>query len=260
MLHRFALQFGNPDEVVVGYGDWNDTAFRRRRGKASTVKGASIRKLLRKFGFKVFLVDEFKTSKCCSACVSRNDEGICSNPERIKVTDPHWKKKLQKEEKELKKEIMEHNQLDNIVERNFDDEWTKQLPLSKERLKSKKVSPWGLVECAKCHVLWNRDFNSAINIYNIVNGTIQGQGRPAILERPKSQTTPVVDGGNTDQIPKKKTVSKGKGKAKRPLTKVRGPNKCGICFRPGHNRATCPNKPKKDVPKDSHVNHKDQES
>ncbi|KAL0236379.1 hypothetical protein GEMRC1_002961 [Eukaryota sp. GEM-RC1] len=105
MLHRFALQFGNPDEVVVGYGDWNDTAFRRRRGKASTVKGASIRKLLRKFGLKVFLVDEFKTSKCCSACVSRNDEGICSNPERIKVTDPHWKKKLQKEEKELKRKL-----------------------------------------------------------------------------------------------------------------------------------------------------------
>ncbi|KAL0244953.1 hypothetical protein GEMRC1_009033 [Eukaryota sp. GEM-RC1] len=131
-------------------------------------------------------------------------------------------------------------------------------------LRRRKISPKSSkkkgIECAKCHVLWNRDFNSAINIYNIVNGTIQGQGRPAVLERPKSQTTPVVDGGNTDQIPKKKTVSKGKGKAKRPLTKVRGPNKCGICFQPGHNRATCPNKPKKDVPKDSHVNQKDQES
>ncbi|KAL0246665.1 hypothetical protein GEMRC1_007876 [Eukaryota sp. GEM-RC1] len=155
---------------------------------------------------------------------------------------------------------MEHNQLDNIVERNFDEEWTYQLPILKERLKNNKVSPWGLVECAKCHVLWNRDFNSAINIYNIVHGTIQGQGRPAVLERPKSQTTPVVDGGNTDQIPKKKTVSKGKHKAKRPLTTVRGPNKCGICFRPGHNKTTCPNRPKKDVPKDSHVNQKDQES
>ncbi|KAL0246555.1 hypothetical protein GEMRC1_007767 [Eukaryota sp. GEM-RC1] len=155
---------------------------------------------------------------------------------------------------------MEHNHLDNIVERNFDEEWTDQLPFSKERLKNNKVSPWGLVECAKCHVLWNRDFNSAINIYNIVNGTIQGQGRPAILERPKSQTTPVVDGGNTDQIPKKKTVSKGKGKAKRPPTTVRGPNKCRICSQPGHNKTTCPNKPKKDVPKDSHVNQKDQES
>ncbi|KAL0237767.1 hypothetical protein GEMRC1_012241 [Eukaryota sp. GEM-RC1] len=97
---------------------------------------------------------------------------------------------------------MEHNHLENIVERNFDEELTDQLPLSKERLKNNTVSPWALVKCAKCHVLWNRDFNSAINIYIIVHGTI--------LERSKSQTTPVVDGGNTDQIPKKKTVSKGK--------------------------------------------------
>ncbi|KAL0237716.1 hypothetical protein GEMRC1_012190 [Eukaryota sp. GEM-RC1] len=99
MLHRFALQLGNPDEVVVGYGDWNDTAFRRRRGKTSAVKGASIRKLLRKFEFKVVSVDEFMTNKCCSACVSRYDEGICSNHDWVTVTDPNWKKKLQQEEK-----------------------------------------------------------------------------------------------------------------------------------------------------------------
>ncbi|KAL0235592.1 hypothetical protein GEMRC1_002174 [Eukaryota sp. GEM-RC1] len=103
LVHRFALQYGDPDEVVVGFGDWNDTLFRRRRGKASTVKGATLRNLLRKLGFKVFLVDEFMTSKCCSACADENQEGICSNPDFVKVIDPLWKKKLQKEEKKLKK-------------------------------------------------------------------------------------------------------------------------------------------------------------
>ncbi|KAL0244734.1 hypothetical protein GEMRC1_008816 [Eukaryota sp. GEM-RC1] len=120
--------------------------------------------------------------------------------------------------------------------------------VAKEKSDTNKVSPWGLVECAKCNVLWNKDFNSPINIYNIVHGPIQGQGRPSILERPKSQTTHIVDGGNTDQIPKKKTVIKGKSNGKRPLTTVRGPNNCRKCSQRGHNRTTCPNNPRKDVP------------
>ncbi|KAL0239984.1 hypothetical protein GEMRC1_010092 [Eukaryota sp. GEM-RC1] len=269
LVHRLALQYGDPDEVVVGFGDWTDTQFRRRRGKASTVKGATLRNLLRKFGFKVFLVDEFMTSKCCSACAAENQEGICSNPDFVKVIDPLWKKKLQKEEKKLKKEIMEHNQLDNVVKRNFEDEWTKQLPFMKARLQSNKVSPWGLVQCAKCHVLWNRDFNSAINIYNIVNGIIQGQGRPAVLERPKSQTITIEDGGITDQVPKKKSVSKcqfchmeGHTTAKCPQRPVppKSPRTCTICRQPGHDRNNCPSKAQKDVPKDSQVENEEPES
>ncbi|KAL0245053.1 hypothetical protein GEMRC1_009133 [Eukaryota sp. GEM-RC1] len=139
----------------------------------------------------------------------------------------------------------------------------------KERLKSKKVSPWGLVQCAKCHVLWNRDFNSAINIYNIVNGIIQGQGRPAVLERPKSQTITIEDGGITDQVPKKKSVSKcqfchmeGHTTAKCPQRPVppKSPRTCTICRQPGHDRRNCPSKAQKDVPKDSQVENEEPES
>ncbi|KAL0235084.1 hypothetical protein GEMRC1_001666 [Eukaryota sp. GEM-RC1] len=67
MLERFNLTYGPPEDVVIGYGDWSSKG-KTRKGKTSTVRGAEIRKMLRRYGYQIFLVDEYRTSKCCSKC------------------------------------------------------------------------------------------------------------------------------------------------------------------------------------------------
>jgi hypothetical protein len=71
MLVSFKEKFGNPDETIVCIGDWCETEGHHRRF-VEPVKGKGFRKLFKKAGYQLFLVDEFRTSKMCSKC---EDEG-----------------------------------------------------------------------------------------------------------------------------------------------------------------------------------------
>jgi transposase len=69
MLVNFKKKFGNPDVTTVCIGDWSESYHRRF---VEPVKGKGFRKLFKKAGYKVFLVDEFDTSKKCSKCEHPN--------------------------------------------------------------------------------------------------------------------------------------------------------------------------------------------
>jgi Putative transposase DNA-binding domain len=73
MLKRFEKLFGAADEAVVCIGDWEQRQHRRFK---EPVKGRGFRTLFRRAGYKVYLVDEYHTSKKCSACSSA--DGVCS--------------------------------------------------------------------------------------------------------------------------------------------------------------------------------------
>ena len=60
LIERFKEIFGAREKVVVGIGDWEQN-----------VKGKGFRTLLRKAGYLVYLVDEFRTSCQCSHCQSK---------------------------------------------------------------------------------------------------------------------------------------------------------------------------------------------
>ena len=62
----------NPEETIIGFGDFEQ--YQHRKFK-EPVKGKGFRTLFRKAGYKVYLVDEFRTSCRCSNCES--DDGIC---------------------------------------------------------------------------------------------------------------------------------------------------------------------------------------
>lgn len=78
MLTRFQKMFGSPDEVVIGFGDFEQAKHRKYH---EPVKGRGFRTLFRKAGYPVYLVDEFRTSCRCSACEGETSTfRECVNP------------------------------------------------------------------------------------------------------------------------------------------------------------------------------------
>ena len=83
MINKFKKTFGNPEEVVICIGDWEQR--KQMKFKDPTI-GKGIRTLFRKNNYNVFLVDEFRTSCKCSNC----DGGLC---EKFRVRKHPNKKK-----------------------------------------------------------------------------------------------------------------------------------------------------------------------
>ena len=66
MMRKFRKKFGEPDQIVIGYGDFSEK--KQMRFKPPS-KGNGIRKLFSRHGYtNVFEVDEFRTSILCSKC------------------------------------------------------------------------------------------------------------------------------------------------------------------------------------------------
>ena len=70
MMSNFRKMYGNPDEVVICIGDWEQ---RQQMKYKEPTLGIGMRSLLRKNKYKVYLVDEFRSSCKCSKC----DGGVC---------------------------------------------------------------------------------------------------------------------------------------------------------------------------------------
>jgi hypothetical protein len=83
MINQFKKTFGNPDEVVICIGDWEQ---RKQMKYKEPTLGKGMRTLFRKNNYNVFLVDEFRTSCKCSNC----DGGVC---EKFRVRKHPNKKK-----------------------------------------------------------------------------------------------------------------------------------------------------------------------
>ena len=83
MINQFKKAFGNPDEVVICIGDWEQ---RKQMKYKEPTLGKGMRTLFRKNNYQVFLVDEFRTSCKCSNC----DGGVC---EKFRVRKHPNKKK-----------------------------------------------------------------------------------------------------------------------------------------------------------------------
>jgi len=70
MINNFRKTFGNPEDVVICIGDWEQK--KQMKFKEPTL-GIGMRCLFRKNNYKVFLVDEFRSSCKCSNC----NGGLC---------------------------------------------------------------------------------------------------------------------------------------------------------------------------------------
>jgi len=137
MINNFRKMFGKPEEIIICIGDWEQR--KQMKFKEPTI-GIGMRTLFRKNGYKVYLVDEYRTSCRCSKC----DGGIC---EKFMVRENPKPKK------------------------------------SDLRL------VWGLLRCKNGCGTWNRDRNSASNIYKIAYNAIHNVTRPSYLCRTMYHTT-----------------------------------------------------------------------
>ena len=70
LINNFKKMFGNPEDVVICIGDWEQK--KQMKFKEPTL-GIGMRTLFRKNNYKVFLVDEFRSSCKCSNC----NGGLC---------------------------------------------------------------------------------------------------------------------------------------------------------------------------------------
>ena len=65
MINNFKKKFGNSNNVIIAIGDYEQK--KHMKFKEPT-KGIGMRKLFRSNGYKVYLVDEYRTSCRCSNC------------------------------------------------------------------------------------------------------------------------------------------------------------------------------------------------
>lgn len=71
MINKMTEKFGESKNTVICIGDWEQK--KEMKFKEAT-KGKSFRKLLRKNGYEVYLVDEYRTSSRCSSCGGENEK------------------------------------------------------------------------------------------------------------------------------------------------------------------------------------------
>jgi transposase len=137
MINKFKKIFGKPEETIITIGDWEQ---KKQMKYKEASKGVGMRKLFRQNGYKIFLVDEFRTSCMCSNC--QNENAKCEKFLIRKNPKPY---------------------------------------------RSGNILVHGLIKCKICSNVWNRDVNSATNIYKISNSAINGIERPKYLCREKKE-------------------------------------------------------------------------
>ncbi|KAI8055234.1 hypothetical protein BDF22DRAFT_618639 [Syncephalis plumigaleata] len=143
------------------------------------IRGIGFRRLLKRHGFKVFLIDEHKTSKCCPACNNPTLEKF------KKVANPRLKKRKDSHR------IICHGLLSN----------------------KRNCSNMNAIPAAACvidpefnrydHRLWNRDMAACLNFIQIIRSVRKDKGVPTQFHRgavpPPEPSTSAKNSLNEDQ-------------------------------------------------------------
>jgi hypothetical protein len=69
LIQNFRKKFGNPDEVLIAFGDHSQTTGQMKHMEPT--KDIGMRRLFRRYGYDVYLIDEYNTSCKCSRCGER---------------------------------------------------------------------------------------------------------------------------------------------------------------------------------------------
>jgi hypothetical protein len=84
LINNFKKIFGKPEETIVIFGDFEQKQHMKYK---EATKGVGMRKLFRQNNYKVYLVDEFRTSCMCSIC--KTEIGRCEKFQIRKNPKPY---------------------------------------------------------------------------------------------------------------------------------------------------------------------------
>ena len=145
MINSFKQVFGGPDEVVIGFGDWDQ---RGHLKYSEPTKGKGFRAVFRRAGYTVYLVDEYRTSKIDYVS--------------LEETETFRKRKHPRPYSKATKQNKHNLRVAHGLLRS------KTVPNNKPGIKSR---------------LWNRNLNGSLNINRIFRCNIENQEPPKIFKR-----------------------------------------------------------------------------
>jgi len=157
LINNLKKTFGDADKVVLCIGDWSQKQHMRHH---APVKGKGLRKVLRKAGYVVLLVKEYRTSRQCSLCADNRHR---LNP--IDENPPEYGRARQ------------GNDIGKLV--SF--RWVKNKK-PKSKREHRFILCRGLLKCVTCAGIVNRDVNASSNIWLLAYNAIHGKGRPNYLK------------------------------------------------------------------------------
>ena len=138
MVNKFKETMGPPDKTIVVIGDYSDTGLKNTK----SVITKKWRKIFKRNGYWVYLINEYNTSKVSNCCESHAENFL-----------PRQHTKCEK--KRLKK-------------------------IAYEKQSGKEFLVWKLVRCQICKSIHNRDSNAVKNMLKIIDAHLKGLSRPKI--------------------------------------------------------------------------------
>jgi len=145
MIENFKNKFGTPDKVIIVFGDHDEGQHNMKGLEPSICK--KFRRIFKNAGYKVFLINEFRTSKLCNCCHQELDKFLtrASNKPRDK----------KKNKKTLVNGLLKHT----------------------------VSNPEGELNPLLCTIIHNRDKNAVQNMLNIAEHIKKTGKRPEPFTR-----------------------------------------------------------------------------
>ena len=169
MLNDFQKKFGGPKKTYIILGDWCKSDH-TLKGNEPTIN-KKFRRLFVSRGYRMYLINEFRTSKLCNGCGNELEKF-------------HYREKSKKIEiVKLKKVESQQTSSSSTSTSSTNINWT-----SSEIKQSEKVLCHGLLRCnssegQNCQTKHNRDKNAVKNMLIIVKSLFETGKRPEKFRR-----------------------------------------------------------------------------
>jgi hypothetical protein len=151
MIENFKNKFGTPDKVIITFGD-HDKGQHNMKGVESIIC-KKIRRIFKNAGYKVYLINEFRTLKLCNCCHQELDKFLTRLSSKPKDT--------KKNKKVLVNGLLKHT----------------------------VSNPKGVLNPLLCTIIHNRDKNAVQNMLYIVEHIKKTGKRPKLFTREEIKTT-----------------------------------------------------------------------
>jgi hypothetical protein len=186
-VSRFREKFGPPDKVILLYGDQDQHNMRYKE----PVKGRSMRRLFKKHGYRVYLVDEFRTTMMLYGAPGIDGNGVelenfckMKNKKPKRESKPHYDAYGEKVENPSRwREIVESHELlrsKTYTNVQLIDGKTNLIDLAK--LAKGELREW-VKKVRYTHTIVNRNANASLNILFKGRCVIEGRELPKRLRR-----------------------------------------------------------------------------